>query len=292
MPYLSADITTGQTATHPQAIVGIMRFSLVLRRANYFPNIKELDFEERLVEIFDEARLKKRFEVFEAICLPSLVAQSDQAFNMILVTSKLLPAWAQMRLHDLVKDLPNIYVKPFRPKADIKRVFKRAAFEMLDPEAQIIATFQLDDDDALAQDYIAKLRAYLRTENVDHVVTFRNGFELSLARDNMQLRFDDRAKASAGLASVHRGGVEDVNDITTIYQYGGHRKVDQKAPLLVDESAGMYLQTANGFNVSGRTAQTRKSIPMSTEEIVRQLHPHYPYLTENALLRASFTQAS
>ena len=292
MPYLSADITTGQTASVPSDIVGIMRFSLILRKSNYFPNIKELTFEERLAQIFSETRLEQRFDVFDSICLPSLQAQTDQGFNMILVTSKLLPAWAQLRLNDLVKDIPNIYVKPFRPKADIKRIFKRAAFEMLSPDAPVIGTFQLDDDDALGANYVEKLRTYVRAENDGKVLTFQNGFELSLERGNMQLRFDDRAKASAGLASIHLGGVEDLNDLTTIYQYGGHRRVDERAPLITDTSPDMYLQTANGFNVSGRTGQTRKSLQMDVAEILGHLQPNFPYITAAGLDRASFSEVS
>ncbi len=288
MPYLGADITTGQTASTPRDIVGILRFSLILERGNYFPNIKELTFEERVAEIFNEERLERRFEVFESICLPSLLAQSDQNFNAILVTSKMLPAWAQLRLNDLVRNTPNIYVKPFRAKADIKRIFKRAAFEMLDPSAPVIGTFQLDDDDALSEQYIEKFRQYIKPENAGKVLTFRNGFELSLETNNMELRFDDRAKASAGLASIHMGQVKDVNDIKTIYQYGGHRKVDQKAPLIIDESPDMYLQTANGFNVSGRTGKTRKSQLMGVDEILAILRPSYPYLSKKHLKRASF----
>lgn len=292
MPLLPSQAMDAIVATNPSSIVGIMRFSLLLTQSNFFPTLVNETYEERAAKIFDNDRLRRRFEVFEDICLPSLVGQEDQDFNMILVTSQAMPVWALERLEEILKDHPNIYARAYRPKASIRRLIRRAAFEMLDQNAEVIATFQLDDDDALAHDYIARLRSYILPEHAGKAITFAPGFELALANDRPQLRRDKLIKASAGLASIHKGGVQKVQDIKTIYSYGGHRKVDQVAPLIVDRDEAMYLQTANGFNVSGRKDDAPSEQDITVAEIVEILRPKYPYLTAETIERLHLSAKS
>lgn len=292
MPLLPSQEMGSVVATRPTNIVGIMRFSLLLTQSNFFPTLVNETYEERAAKIFDNDRLRRRFEVFEDICLPSLVGQGDQNFNMILVTSQAMPVWAMERLELILKDHPNIYARAYRPKASIRRLIRRAAFEMLDPNAEVIATFQLDDDDALAHDYVARLRTHIAAENIGKVITFAPGFELALANDRPQLRRDKLIKASAGLASIHVGGIQKVQEIKTIYSYGGHRRVDEVAPLIVDRHKAMYLQTANGFNVSGRKDDAPSEQDISIAEIVEILHPKYPYLTVETIKRLHLSAKS
>ena len=158
MAALLTNRQAGVMATNPSAIVGMIRFSIVLRESNFFPPLSGQGYQERKALIFDRARLQRRFQLFEDICLPSLTAQTDLDFNVMLITSRDLPGWAHERLMGLVRDLPNVYVRAYRPLANIQRIFKRSVFEMLDPTAPITASFRLDDDDAIASDYIARLR--------------------------------------------------------------------------------------------------------------------------------------
>lgn len=292
MPFLPSHRLEAVQATNPSDIVGIMRFSLLLKESNFFPTMVNETYEERAARIFDNDRLRRRFEVFEDICLPSLVGQGDQKFNMILVTSQAMPVWAVERLELALKDHSNIYARAYRPKASIRRVIRRAAFEMLDQNVETIATFQLDDDDALAHDYIARLRSYIAPENIGKVITFAPGFELALANDRPQLRRDKLIKASAGLASIHTGRIRNVQEIKTIYSYGGHRKVDQVAPLIVDRDEAMYLQTANGFNVSGRKDDSPSEQDITVAEIVEILRPKYPYLNAETIERLHLSAKS
>lgn len=217
---------------------------MLLKESNYFPKMLDETYEERKTKIFDDERLRIRFEVFEDICLPCLAAQTDQDFNVILVTSQGMPTWALERLEELLRNIPNVYARAFRRKASIKRVIKRAAFEMLDQTTDVVGTFQLDDDDALGCDYIERLRGYMRPENIGKVVTFTNGYELLLASEKPMLKKDDAPKTSAGLASIEAGRVIDVTNSKTIYNYGGHRKVDKVAEVIVDHGDAMFLQTA------------------------------------------------
>ncbi len=284
MPFLPSGQLEAVEASQPSDIVGIIRFSMLLKESNYFPKMLKETYEERKTKIFDDERLRIRFEVFEDICLPCLTAQTDQNFNVILVTSQEMPAWALERLEKLLENIPNVYARAFRPKASIKRVIKRAGFEMLDQTTDVVGTFQLDDDDAVGCDYIERLRGYMRPENIGKVVTFTNGFELLLASELPMLKVDDAPKASAGLASIEAGRIIDVSKIKTIYSYGGHRKVDQVAEVIVDHGDAMFLQTANGMNVSERLGgEDAKALP--TNEMAAILQTKYPYISAEKIER-------
>jgi len=271
-------------ATTPAAIVGMIRFSIVLRESNFFPPLSGQDYDERKALIFDRARLQRRFQLFEDICLPSLTAQSDQNFNMMLMTSRDLPVWAHDRLMNLVGNLPNVYVRAYRPLASIQRIFKRSVFEMLDPSADITANFRLDDDDALACDYIERLRMHMLPENAGKVVTFSHGHQLSLSDEALQVCADNRDCGSAGLALVQIGRVMSIPDTLTIHCLGGHRKVGRFAPVISDTTDGMYVQTANGANVTGRRGDG--TVPaISANDLARRLHPKFPHLDIKTLNR-------
>ena len=271
-------------ATNPSAIVGMIRFSIVLRESNFFPPLSEQGYHARKARIFDRARLQRRFQLFEEICLPSLAAQTDPDFNMMLITSRDLPDWAHDRLMGLVRELPNVYVRAYRPLANIQRVFKRSVFEMLDPTAPITASFRLDDDDALASDYIARLRTHMVSDKVGKIVTFSHGHQLALSDGALQVWDDTRECGSAGLALVQRGGVKSIPETVTIHCLGGHRKVGQFAPVINDKSDAMYVQTANGVNVTGRRGGGGKDA-ISAKDLAAKLHPKFPHLDAKTLKR-------
>lgn len=283
MPLLLAGITTGVRTETPQVVVGLVRFSLLLRNANYFPNLKHLSFDDRVKSIFGEERLKRRFDVFENICLPSLMNQTDQGFNIAILTSKFLPDWAMDRLEASVAGSKNIFVRPFRANANYMNLARRAVFELLDHQADIYTSFNLDDDDALAVDYVERLRPYLTTDNAGKALTFRNGYELRVSGDQLRLRRDRQPKASAGLAGINAGPIGKVADIISIFDYGGHRKVDTRFPLIIDESDGMYLQSANGTNVSLRKGEADTAKLLSAEEISDRLATKFPHLTSDVI---------
>ncbi|PCJ76690.1 MAG: hypothetical protein COA53_00210 [Rhodobacteraceae bacterium] len=271
-------------ATNPSAIVGMIRFSIVLRESNFFPPLSGQDYAARKALIFDRARLNRRFQLFEDVCLPSLTAQSDQNFNMMLMTSRDLPDWALDRLMGLVRDYPNIYVRAYRPQANIQRIFKRSIFEMLDPTAPITASFRLDDDDALASDYIARLRGHMMPENTGKIVTFTHGYQVYLSDGALQVWDDTRDCGSVGLALLQEGGALSIPETETIHCLGGHRKVGRFAPIIRDDTDAMYVQTANGVNVTGRRGDVN-SQAISAKDLADRLRAKFPHLDAETLAR-------
>ncbi|WP_010141960.1 glycosyltransferase [Oceanicola sp. S124] len=112
-----------------------------------------------VARLYDPARLARRFWFFEEICLPTLAAQSDPDFTLLLLHGEALPEPWLSRLQRAIAPLPQIRALALpegRPHAETCREAMRAA---RDPEARVVGEFTLDDDDGLAPDFIAEARA-------------------------------------------------------------------------------------------------------------------------------------
>lgn len=135
-------------------VLGLCRFS--------YPAIGgfQVDHEtlaERIAYLYDPARLEERFQLFEAVALPSLRAQTDPDFELIIVVGDQLPPNHLARLEHLISDMPQarIHARPPRPQREVMKEILNAARRDL---SQPCLQFRLDDDDAVGVDFVARLR--------------------------------------------------------------------------------------------------------------------------------------
>ena len=71
----------------------------------------EAEFQDRARLLFDDARLAARFAAFERICLPSILAQDDPRFVMVVITSPELPPRWMARLRDLCAQSETLHLE-------------------------------------------------------------------------------------------------------------------------------------------------------------------------------------
>jgi hypothetical protein len=110
--------------------------------------------------LYDPVRLDRRFAMFQALTLPSLLAQTDPDFTCIFLIGQAMPEAARDRLAALVAPLRHAVIHAEPPRFHYPAT--QLAFDAgLDPDAQRLVSVRLDDDDALALDYVAALRAVL-----------------------------------------------------------------------------------------------------------------------------------
>ena len=91
----------------PRPIIGHVRFSVYgvtdtkLRpdRAN-----------AALARLYDETRMARRFFLFERLTLPSLLAQTDQDFRVVIMSSDVMPDRYKDRLLQISEQLPDVAV--------------------------------------------------------------------------------------------------------------------------------------------------------------------------------------
>ncbi len=105
--------------------------------------------------LFDETRLAERFHYFEAICLPSMAAQTDPGTRHHVRTSTELPAPWTARL-DRLAQTHGFDIHRLTPSDEIKAVAARIAQSQRGPSPAVTA--RLDDDDAIDRGFFARIR--------------------------------------------------------------------------------------------------------------------------------------
>ena len=147
-----------------------------------------------LARLYDETRIARRFHLFETLTLPSLRAQTDRNFSLVVLSSDLM--------HDRFKDRLVRLMQPF-PRAVVDFSAEREGRLALKPHMERFAAasptgmalhFRLDDDDAVASTYVRRLRLFSAGRRPGTHVTFPTGI----------LLFPAAAGSGLGLAKVIR----------------------------------------------------------------------------------------
>lgn len=109
-------------------------------------------------KLFDPKRLEEREYFLRKVALPSLRDQTDPDFNLIVLSSTLMPKAYQTRLQDICHDMLGARAHViFREPDSTSRMFQKYRWQTFDRyvhTAQIV----LDDDDAVGVDFTADLR--------------------------------------------------------------------------------------------------------------------------------------
>lgn len=142
----------GEASDTSTEIVGVMRLSY-LSEGGYQRAYKNL--EEQKAFLYDKGRLSRCISLFENLALPSLRAQTNQNFRMILLTGEALPQWAEEHILQAIDGTALELVKkaPTRMRLAVSAAYE----ESFTGKADIEVTFPMDDDDAVSMYFIEKL---------------------------------------------------------------------------------------------------------------------------------------
>ena len=135
-------------------IVGVCRFSYPAKAGFRL----SAEGHDAIVDaLYAPERLRRRFAYFEMICLPSLAAQTDPDFTLVVLIGDAMPIRWRKRLKALRATYPFLQIcaaEPLGPLQATRRAFRIGAVE----DVPFVTGFRLDDDDAVACDYIERLR--------------------------------------------------------------------------------------------------------------------------------------
>lgn len=251
--------------------VGLVRFS-VLTPTYYSERFKTL--EETAAHIFSPERMELRFRLFEKLCLPSLLRQSDPDFDMVVLTAESMPAPYLERLLDLIEPLRNIHCLPVGTENHYKLLQKGYNSVPKDGYSHRIL-FRLDDDDAVDKDFIKRTKSFadallkMQGEKTSFIIAYNRGFYVRSTDKTAEI-FDacERAPLSTGTALVAPAG-SGMNP----YRFN-HRKLPQHFNTFTDISVPAFIRTIHGDNKSN-PAQMGLTHKMEAEEIARQLKRHF-----------------
>ncbi len=227
-------------------VIGLCRFS--------YPAIGGFQVEHdspqtRAAFLYDPARMEERFRYFEAFCLPCLRAQTDPDFTFVIVVGDDLPDAYGNRLFDLVGDMPQVVIQQHAPGVH-RDVMKRAINAVRDDQRPTLQ-FRLDDDDAVAVDFVERLRSEAAQRqdqlvgNRHIAIDFNNGFIAAPGPDGIHAMATDKPFMTAGLAVAFEAGVRS----STVMSYS-HVRLGRFMTCFTVGDADMYVRGHNRWNDS------------------------------------------
>lgn len=188
--------------------------------------------------------LDRRFDLFETYCLPSMAAQSVKAFHWLVYFDEATPTPYYERIVRARQsiDFEPRFVGPFGQALVAGDIAKRTS-----RNAGLILTSRLDNDDAVAMDFIERIQDEAARAPVGSVLNFRNGIAL---RDGRIYTASDTS-----------------NPFTTLIEAGGqpaltiwaarHHELGKKWTVRQIHGRPAWLQVVHSENVSNRIKGTR-----------------------------------
>ncbi|WP_179381574.1 glycosyltransferase [Jannaschia marina] len=233
-------------------IIGLIRFSYPATEGFAASRLGQAALEELL---YDPRRLTMRFAYLETLVLPTLAAQTDGDFICGILAGDTLPQEWQDRLRALTDRFPfvrPIFLERMGPLPAAKRSFRRC----VETDATHVTGFRLDDDDALAVDYIEKTR-----DRADRLiaggfaekpacVAFTRGLYWNLNAPGEPFhRFREAFAPSLACAMITAPDMP-----TCIYRYN-HRRIASFIPTYLEPGGQeMFVRTQHDTNDSNRVA--------------------------------------
>lgn len=206
--------------------------------------------------------LEERMEIFTSICCPSVAAQTEQHFAWLVYLDRDSPLWVRRRIDALrgLRDFHPCYTGLFDAGG-----WARTVRELTGPAepAGWLITSNLDNDDALAVDYMARVRQAAETRiarsapdgnGVDpgrFAVNCPDGYVLAGRR-----LFAHRHLQNAFTNLVER---DDGNIATTMTIR--HMELAAHVPVVQANGPPAWLQLVHDSNVSNRIRGDRVAPP-------------------------------
>jgi hypothetical protein len=269
-----------QHGTIVNRIAGVVRFSYPAH--NGFSRASG-GLAKRRAMLYDEARLVRRFRLFEALTLPSLIAQRDAGFDTVVLTGTDLPVWARERLDAGIARLPGGRVLALPPMSHYPAI--RAAFAaVVAPGDTHLTSFRLDDDDAIDRDLVARLRRLsadllgICGPDRPFVMGFNRGFFVDIGQARNILRdVVERLPLGIGLAMT-----APVASGENIFRRN-HRLLPQFYPTFTEADTPAFVRSVHGDNDSSALSSGVASGGMTDAEIAAAMERHFPFTVDDLL---------
>jgi Putative rhamnosyl transferase len=232
---------------HKVQVLGLCRFSYPAELEGF--QTRHATMADRRAALYDPARMETRLFWFEHIALPGLRAQTRDDFTLLLLMGDDLPQPWRNRLLAMIKDVPQI--RPvYRATGPHRLIYRETLQAARDPGADMVAEFRLDDDDAVAVNYVQTIRravpqirplfrqkGRVALDQGKGVVVTADGAEVTLAP------VISHCWAAALTVFLKPGDEACVMDFP-------HQKVWQRMPLVSYSDQLMFLRGAHATNDS------------------------------------------
>ena len=236
----------------------ITRFSIVIERSAHSWRLlrnpldprnwmrrRTISLDEKVAYLFAPARMEARFHRFESLLLPSIAAQTQPAEHIVLA-STLMPQPYRDRLEALSSRY-GFRLHCVGVERMIDRILTEDGLIGLSGVDRL-ATARIDDDDAVATDFVRQIRRHARMDLDDYIITFPKGVYLDQrARPNRHAPVI-QPNIACGLTRV----VRKRRKTLSIHGAGNHNFVHHAFPVLQVPKPAMFLMTTHPDNISLR----------------------------------------
>jgi hypothetical protein len=273
-----------QMKSQDMQVIGLCRFSYPAYGGF---QVGHETLEERRAYLYAPERIEERFRSFEAITLPGIRAQTDGNFQFLVVIGECLPEPYMERLMDLTADVPQAVIVPWpseRHRPAMQRIINKFKDDTDLPSIQ----FRHDDDDAVAVNFIERLReavddcASLIAKNELLTIDFNRGFSGRPTSEGLEITPSVLQYYGVALAMVAQPSVRK-----TIMNFS-HTKMNQAMPSVTFTDQEMYVRGHGDFNDSRQKSNVTSLDfqPMDAEQeaLVKEL-----FAIENARVREIYS---
>ncbi|CAM3341039.1 glycosyltransferase [Paracoccus nototheniae] len=264
-------------------VLGLCRFSLLVQ-GDFQTTGEDLDRNRAI--LYDPARLERRMRWFETLCVPSLAAQGDPDFTLIVATGTDLPEPWIGRLRACAQAVPQIRIEQFDPGRHAA-LCRQALARHADPLADIVAQFRMDDDDAVARDYVQRIRedhalaAPLAGPHHPVVINYTSGMVVELKQGRLHLHAEKAQNWGLAQTFYFPGG-----EVRSLMNYR-HDKVWATAPTIAIPGRIMWIRGHHDVNDSRGHLIGNNRLPTDEAELTRMLRRRFGL--NPAAVRAALT---
>lgn len=234
------------------------------------------DLAAATARLYAPDRLERRFQLFEALTLPSLLAQTDGDFRAVFLVGESLPAAARARLAALVAPLSGASVVALPHLHGYEAA--QQALDSVPAGRRWRVSLRLDDDDALDVDFIARLRRTLvpllplQAGAAPLVVAFNRGYMLDLSGPRPAVTpVVERLPLGCGTAMLAPAAGRE-----NIYRRN-HRWLAQFYDVFSEARTPAFVRSVHGLNDSdGQFVGRRLDTP--PDRLAAELARGFPFL--------------
>lgn len=224
--------------------------------------------------LFDPDRLRRRIRLFQQITLPTLLAQTDQNFHHLVLSSSEMPDAAKQELKSVCKtalgDRCTVDFKPVGPARKFLRHFMVHKFQK-----NAVAQVVLDDDDGLACDFVETIRQDIRVlmseSELPVFASYSGGYGLVNQGEGVKLFAHNYPFINLGLTMV--AGASDRNILAI-----SHKAAPQKSHHIRRRAPRMFIRSVHEDNDS-RVEVTDRWVPQPDWQSDAEITDRFPYLT-------------
>ena len=193
--------------------------------------------------VLSDAWYEQRFGLFEQFCLPSIKAQTNQSFRWLLFADAHTPRQYRSRIEHY-QTYDNVQVHWLAGYDPTQMI--RAVHSLLSDSLTHLITTTLDNDDALARDFVARVQEEFAGQSFE-LINLLHGLRYDLPSQKLYICDLESNPFISLIEQIGAGG-----QIRSISGCLPHSTIKQRFSQIrnVDNAAPLWLQVVHGRNVA------------------------------------------